>query len=956
MRHLASAALWLVAGLALALLAGRGPTFAQSPTGDVSTTQTNRGPIAMAETTIVQNGRDPVVAYNSTQNEYLVVWTKDVYENTGAVYGQRVDAQGTLLGGPFIINQVEAGSGAETPAVAYNRAANEYLVVWVKWQDFMEPHIYGQRVAGNGTRLGSSIFISHRADGARQGLKPAVDYSTTTDRYVVVWYMNQEIRGRRVQSDGSLPADWYVIGPATTPGPHQSQPGIALSSHSNDGLVTWHTTTAIYGQRVLTAGGTIGDRITIAEETVSTRTDVTYSDTADEYVVVWDRDEGGYVTRVWGRRLAYDGSLVGSTFPVSPAPNPTFGGRYWHPLIAFNSTSRNYLAPFIYTFGPEQVMIQYLNLQGGLLGEMLTEVYHPCYEQGPYWLGLSDVVANPNANNWLLVYLVPECNPEGKNDSTMQEPPYTVRVRITRDTTPPTIHNIAQSTDWVHAPGCPEPTGVTINARITDPSGVAWVNLRWETARDAGTIPMTLVYEDIYSVRLTSFDFTLPGMSYQVLARDNAGNETPVGPADGEVWFYDCALDQFEPDDTCAQATEYNLYGMPQSHDFFWSTEDVDWVKFTAVAGTYYVIETGYFWGANPDWHWPPGRNVDTVIFLYRPDCTTLIAEDDDGGEGLYSRIGWVADASGTFYVKVQPYSSMRTGAGSNYDLWIATVTEFTLQNGLNGYAGAVDTWMDDARPTTNFNSGSEANFLRVYADGHQNTLIRFDVSSIPDNATVLEARLELMITARSNTNRLVADAYELRRSWHPSEATWLKADASTPWQMSGAAGPDDRSNVPSGVLDFNAGAGTWVTADLTQLVQSWVGWVWWPAPANHGVILVGRSGGGVQYTACSSDYLETWRRPRLVVRYRGGPPLPPTPTPTFTSTPTSTGTWTPTATTTQTGTPTHTSTATATRTATPSVTPTLKPTKTPSATYSPTPSPTPTPEHVAWLPLVIKR
>src|SRR5262245_57123837 len=102
---------------------------------------------------------DAAVAYNPTNNEYLVVWSAD--DNTGLlvneeleIYGQRVDAAtGARLGSRIrISNQGPDGSQfskAAAPAVAYNGTANEYLVVWAGSTPTggeFEFEIYGQRI------------------------------------------------------------------------------------------------------------------------------------------------------------------------------------------------------------------------------------------------------------------------------------------------------------------------------------------------------------------------------------------------------------------------------------------------------------------------------------------------------------------------------------------------------------------------------------------------------------------------------------------------------------------------------------------------------------------------------------------------------------------------------------------------------------------------------------------
>jgi len=236
-----------------------------------------------------------------------------------------------------------------------------------------------------------------------------------------------------------------------------------------------------------------------------------------------------------------------------------------------------------------------------------------------------------------------------------------------------------------------------------------------------------------------------------------------------------------------------------------------------------------------------------------------------------------------------------------------------TLQNGLNGYAGTLDTWIDEWRPAQNFNSGGDANFIRIYTDGHQNTLVYFGLDSIPAGATIQGAELQLKIGSRTNSNPLTVDVYQLLQSWDVDDATWLQAGIGTPWQVAGAAGSGDRSAVSSGVLLLDADSGAWASTDIATLVQYWVD----HPGENFGCLLEGGAGGGVQYALRSSDHPEQSDRPKLVVQYW---PATPTPTPTETAT----------------------------------VTHTPTPTMTPSPTNTPTSTSTPTPMG-AFLPLLLK-
>ena len=80
------------------------------------------------------------MAYNPTQDEYLVVWSGDdntgsLVDNENEIFGQRVDgATGAVIGGDFRLSDMgpdgDTNYDAGLPTVAYNPTQDDYLVVW----------------------------------------------------------------------------------------------------------------------------------------------------------------------------------------------------------------------------------------------------------------------------------------------------------------------------------------------------------------------------------------------------------------------------------------------------------------------------------------------------------------------------------------------------------------------------------------------------------------------------------------------------------------------------------------------------------------------------------------------------------------------------------------------------------------------------------------------------------
>ena len=99
----------------------------------------------------INKDNDPVAAYNSVDDEYLVVWTE--YSNVSIeVLGQRMKADGTgSIGSAFVISTIGA-----FPSVSYNPQSNDYLVTFS-----LSGNIIGRRVSNVGTLVGSPVtYIS----------------------------------------------------------------------------------------------------------------------------------------------------------------------------------------------------------------------------------------------------------------------------------------------------------------------------------------------------------------------------------------------------------------------------------------------------------------------------------------------------------------------------------------------------------------------------------------------------------------------------------------------------------------------------------------------------------------------------------------------------------------------------------------------------------------------------
>jgi hypothetical protein len=102
---------------------------------------------------------------------------------------------------------------------------------------------------------------------------------------------------------------------------------------------------------------------------------------------------------------------------------------------------------------------------------------------------------------------------------------------------------------------------------------------------------------------------------------------------------------EVEPNDDCTTATALAL-GDPMEASID-PIGDNDWFELEATAGLCVNFETR------------PGEGQsggDTRMWLWAADCTTQLAFNDDGGEGLYSKFSFTFETAGTFFIEVDEY------------------------------------------------------------------------------------------------------------------------------------------------------------------------------------------------------------------------------------------------------------------------------------------------------------
>ncbi|HUT15109.1 MAG TPA: DNRLRE domain-containing protein, partial [Anaerolineae bacterium] len=279
------------------------------------------------------------------------------------------------------------------------------------------------------------------------------------------------------------------------------------------------------------------------------------------------------------------------------------------------------------------------------------------------------------------------------------------------------------------------------------------------------------------------------------------------------------------------------------------------------------------------------------------------------------------------FDYRYPEYPGVITQYGINFRQYTDALLEETviLQQGVDGYTGCTDTYIYQYAPEANY---CGLDVLKVGYKQQHAGFMRFDVSSIPTDATITEATLKVYAFGWGGTD-ITMGAYCVLRDADPQQATWNQARTGSYWGAPGCNDTvTDRRADPESTVTTSS-IGKWYDLDVTDLVWSWAN----GSVANNGVLLrqsVFSAASAFRFASAQNGTIS--QRPKLVVSYR-----------TILATPTPTATPTTSATPTQSPTPTATPTDTLTPTASATPTDTLTPTQTPTPTATPTDTLTPT-------------
>lgn len=325
----------------------------------------------------------PSVAFNSADNEFIVVWG-DTRTGNSDVFGQRVSAMGMLLDGNI---QITDAMGLESnPIVTYNTIDNQYLVAWKSRDgggaDFND--VFGRLVASDGALLSDAFHIF---DG---GWELSSSYNSNENKYfltgrVFLSSSDPGIVGQIIRNSGALIGSQIEIDASDFSAPNGQ---VIYNPNINEYFATWRDQAdqKLKGQRIAANGDLIGAAIVISPIYPAAAASVAFDPANDRYIVVF---KAFYGVEILGQFVSSSGELIGETFQIASDPSETA-----YPNIAYSSIDNVFVVVWKEA---DDIVAQLVSDDGLIIGNTLIVAQGTAF-------GDPTLACNSETNGFLVVW------------------------------------------------------------------------------------------------------------------------------------------------------------------------------------------------------------------------------------------------------------------------------------------------------------------------------------------------------------------------------------------------------------------------------------------------------------------------------------------------------------------------------------------------------------------------
>lgn len=266
-------------------------------------------PIKVSEDLKSSFAVSPELAYNSSNKEYVVVWSFRG-DDGGDLALQRFSSTGDLIGDNLQIP--ENGNFINAPDITYNNRGNQYLVSF--WNNAPDSNqgLFGQLLSANGVPVGNNLFIND----AR--FEPSFLYNFNQNEYFQTsrrFPGGNAIFGQRIDSDGSLIDSAIRIDSTGDSAPNGE---VALNNIDNQYLATWRNQSEspadVVGRLISTDGSFVSGQFDIVEDAgLVFSIDTAFDPTSTQFLIAYGNPSEGDVR---AQLVDADGTAIGSEIAI----------------------------------------------------------------------------------------------------------------------------------------------------------------------------------------------------------------------------------------------------------------------------------------------------------------------------------------------------------------------------------------------------------------------------------------------------------------------------------------------------------------------------------------------------------------------------------------------------------------------------------------------------------------
>jgi RHS repeat-associated protein len=280
--------------------------------------------------------------------------------------------------------------------LVYNSTADEYLVVWekppgaVRWSVYQPHTLFAQRMSAEGTLQDSPVAVF---SGVVSSIQAA--YSTVSDEYIVTWDLQAydpygyEIYAQRLEPSDLSPRGGYIHLTNLAHG-WQANTRIAYAETTDQYIVTFDDTYPeipgpyipdLRGRSIKAGTGTLIGWVTILEsEDPVGQGDVEYIPTTDQFLVIGLPSTNHLTIRYLTSAGEIDSppGLITELFGISPrlAARTSEDGEFYKWLVTWNTDGDIYAQiPIKYVVSEDACLVS--------IDECMTETMTQNYEEGP---------------------------------------------------------------------------------------------------------------------------------------------------------------------------------------------------------------------------------------------------------------------------------------------------------------------------------------------------------------------------------------------------------------------------------------------------------------------------------------------------------------------------------------------------------------------------------------------